>query len=598
MSKQILTRLSTHTIHLGTHTEPLEVTVKNLSDRFATFALELSASGLDRQTAPDWYNLTPDISAKIPVGDQTHFQVNILDAPPIPGGFSGKMNLKVNVTCLELGEEDRQLVNLVVGGSGVLPPTLQTPTTNFQAFPGDLVEIPLEIYNPNRNTANIRVAIKGLPDEWITNGCERRLQVSSRSRVHALFICQPPHPNQVVSQVYPFEIEMGLIGAPRVCQPGSLEILPTGQIDFTCAAAEAEAETEAEAEAEAETPADAASTHYTVKFNNNSNVDQSVALTLTRIDRTWHERFWAFLRRRPPQPAPTTEHVLRLSPAQVFLKAGDIAKMALTVAPRSPWLGWRRRQQFRLRPQLQQTDVQPPAHTLELIAPPKIPFWAQCLGLACLGLAAITESYWGDGHGKPVNSVQFDGQGNAIISAADDQKIHRWQSVNRLREVDTLKASDKVVRVVRYRPRNNNLLAAGLENGEIQLWDFLAQPSPQATLVFQKDDRVFDLRFSRDSQSLFSAHGSGRVLRWAIGDIADQQTQQIPKQTQQFGFAIQAIALVGQSANILAVGGRFNQLALWNFEQGWSRPINDLSGEPVPYIGLPEKVFVLQWWDI
>ncbi|MEO0397056.1 MAG: hypothetical protein AAF243_13875, partial [Cyanobacteria bacterium P01_A01_bin.137] len=62
MPKQILTQLSTHTVHLGTGNDQFEVMVNNLSDRFATFALELSASGVAQQPTPDWYRLTPDLS--------------------------------------------------------------------------------------------------------------------------------------------------------------------------------------------------------------------------------------------------------------------------------------------------------------------------------------------------------------------------------------------------------------------------------------------------------------------------------------------------------------------------------------------------------
>ncbi|MEM9908862.1 MAG: WD40 repeat domain-containing protein, partial [Cyanobacteria bacterium P01_D01_bin.44] len=582
MPKQILTQLSTQTVHLGAGDDQFEVTVNNLSDRFATFALDLSASGLDRQTAPDWYRLTPDISAKIPAGDQVNFVVNILEVPPIPGGFTGKMNLNINVTCLELGEEDRQLVNLVVAGSGALSPILQVPQTDFQADPGNLIEIPLQLHNPNRNAANLRVVIKGLPNAWLTDGHERRLQVAPQGSAHVLFMCQPPLSSE--AKVYPFDIEVSHPEAPLVRQTGSLTLLPTGWVEFTCKLIEKRTnERDNESDSNPDPREHAPSTRYTLELNNRSNVEQSVAMTLARIDVPWHERFWAIVRRRPPTPAPTTSHILQLSPAQVDLKAGDLAQMALTLLPKAPWIGWRRRQQFELRPQLQQTEMRPRARTIELVATPKVPFWVQCLGLGCLGMGAILPTYWQAGHRGPVNSVQFDGQANAIISAADDHTIHRWQVSPRLQDVDTLTNTDKAIRVVRYRPRNNDLLAAGLENGEIQLWDFLSQQSPKS-LVFQRDDRVFDLKFSHDSQSLFSAHGSGLVLRWAIGNLANLGEKTSPQQQQQFGFAIQSIAPVGEQNSLLAVGGRFNKLVLWDFEKDQQYPIDYPAGEPNHYL--------------
>ncbi|MEO0456529.1 MAG: WD40 repeat domain-containing protein [Cyanobacteria bacterium P01_A01_bin.114] len=585
MPKQILTQLSTQVINLGSGDDQFKVTVNNLSDRFATFALELSASGLDRQTVPDWYRLTPDLSAKIPAGDQVNFVVTILEVPPIAGGFTGKMNLNVNVTCLELGEEDRQLVNLVVAGSGALPPILQVPHTDFQVDPGSLIEIPLQLHNPNRNTANLRVVIKGLPSAWLTDGYERRLQVAPQASAHALFMCQPPLSSE--AKEYPFDIEVSHTEAPLVRQQGSLTILPTGWVEFKCKRLDQRAE-EKPAESDANVSEnslseDRLSTHYALTLNNRSNVGQTVALTLARIDVPWYERLWARVRRRPPTPALTTSHGLLVSPAQVDLKAGDFAQMSLTVLLNPPWLGWRRRQQFQLRPQLQQTDMRPRARTIELVVNPKIPFWLQCLGLGCLGMAVILPTYWQAGHRGPVNSVQFDGQANAVISAADDHTIRRWQVFPHLQDVDILTNTDKAVRVVRYRPLNNDLLAAGLENGEIQLWDFLSQQSPKS-LVFQRDDRVFDLEFSRDSQSLFSAHGSGLVLRWAIKDRDDLGEQTVPQQQRQFGFAIQSIALVEAPNRFLAVGGRFNKLVLWDFEKNQQFPINYPAGEPNHYL--------------
>ncbi|MEO0808729.1 MAG: WD40 repeat domain-containing protein, partial [Cyanobacteria bacterium J06643_4] len=205
MAKQILTELSTHTVHLGSGNDQFEVMVSNLSDRFATFAVDVSASGLSQPTTTDWYQLTPDLSAKIPAGDRVNFVVSLLEVPPIPGGFTGKMNLNVKVTCLELGEEDRQLVNLVVAGSGALSPRLSAPVTEFEAIPGNLVELPLKIHNPNRNSANLRVLVKGLPYQWLTDGHERRIQVAPQGNANVLFICQPPLSSE--AKAYPFEIE-------------------------------------------------------------------------------------------------------------------------------------------------------------------------------------------------------------------------------------------------------------------------------------------------------------------------------------------------------------------------------------------------------
>ncbi|MEM6253151.1 MAG: WD40 repeat domain-containing protein [Cyanobacteria bacterium P01_D01_bin.156] len=580
MPKQILTQLSTHTVQLGAGNDQFEVMVNNLSDQFATFALELSASGLGHQSKPDWYRLTPDLSAKIPAGDRVNFVVNILEVPPIPGGFNGKMNLNVNVTCLELGEEDRQLVNLVVAGTGITPPTLKVPVTDFQTVPGGLLEIPVQLYNPNRNTTNSRVVVKGLPKVWLTDGHERRLQVAPQGSANGLFICQPPLASE--AKVYPFTIEVSQIEAPVVRQAATLTVLPTGWIDFSCDIEEAEADTSAEKSVKKSLP-----THHTVSFDNQSNVRQDVAISLNRIDIPWYRRVWARVRRQPVTPPATTSQVLQLSPAQVQLKPGAMASVELTLSPQPALLGWPQRQRFQLRPQLQQTEIRPATQTVELLAKPKVPLWVQGLGLGGVLLAALTALYWPSGHRGPVNTVQFDGQGNTVISGADDHTLRRWQVLPRLKDRTALSDSDKAVRVVRYRPRNNDLFVAGLENGEIQLWDFLSQTAPKS-FVFQRDDRVFDLRFSYDSQSLFSAHGSGLVLRWGLEDLSSLGGQTVPQQEKKFPFAVQSIVPIvdtrASQKQLLAVAGRFNQLLLWDVETGQQQPLAYPAGEPNDYI--------------
>ncbi len=614
MLKQLSTQLSTHTIHLGTGDDRFEVTVKNLSDRFATFALDLSAAGLNRATKPDWYQLTPDLSAKIPAGDQVNFVVTILEVPPVPGGFTGKMNLNVTVACLELGAVDRHVINLVVAGSGSQPPVLTMPTTHFQATPGELIEIPLHIYNPNPNTANLRAVVKGLSTQWLIDGHERRLQVASNGNANTAFICKAPLSSE--AKTYPFTLEVGQSKKPAARVSGNLTILPTGWVEFTCVAEKGGLENRIKPVKEQNKKTVHKQTvHYGIELINHSNVVQAIAFSLIRVDIPWQERLIAKIRRRLPQPSLTTKHTLHLTPAEVTIKAGDRAKLSLTTCANSPWLGWRQRQQFRLQPlqpqrsqisqmpqlkpllapsieqkiegsieqkierrlaQQPSIEIQPHTHKLEIRALPKIPLWLQGLALLGFGLSTVALSSLHTGHRGPVNSVQFDGQANAIISASDDQTVHLWQVYRRpfsrqLRDITTLREADKSVRVARYRPLNNNLLTAGLENGEIQIWDFLAE-TPPVTLLAQRDDRVFSLQFSRDSQSLLSAHGSGHVLRWDLSKgITSSATI---AQQKKFDFAIQAIALVGEQNNVLAIGGRFNQLILWNLKTDKQQSLN------------------------
>jgi WD40 repeat protein len=102
-----------------------------------------------------------------------------------------------------------------------------------------------------------------------------------------------------------------------------------------------------------------------------------------------------------------------------------------------------------------------------------------------------------------------------------------------------------------------------LENGEIQVANLIT--GQRSRLTPDKDDRVFNLVFSRDARTLYSGHGSGLVLQW---DMTDQEAEQTtPQQTYDAEFAIQAMALVGNDDRYLAVAGRFNRWLLLETRQ-------------------------------
>ncbi|MDV3348654.1 WD40 repeat domain-containing protein [Leptothoe sp. LEGE 181152] len=630
MATQILTQLSTQSLQVGDGHDQFEVMVNNLSNRFATFTLELSAPGIRPNASPDWYRLTPDISAKIPAGDQANFIVNLLALPPIAGGFTGKMKLNVNVTCLELGEKDRQSINLEVKGPGSIPLEISMATTEFQGKPGELIDIPVVIKNCQRNTANLQVELTGLNQNWLIDGHKRRLQLPPQGRSELLFICQLPDLSEAIHGDYGFQVEARQIQAQPVQQAATLTVLPVGSLLFDCDLATVNPKLHKDPREmdevddvelwEVRSHLPSSPTHnprsrstkasksktYRITLDNASNVVQSVRLNINRIDIPWFKRLQSFLRRTVPTPARTTPHCLHLRPSQVDLKPGEVTTLALNIKPKVPWWGWRRRQQFQLHPQLQETIVDPPEHQIRLAVPPRVPFWLQCLGLLLMALGLRWFYQHLSDHKGPVNSVQFDGQASMVISGSNDNTIGRWQLFRQLRKSQLQRLNklppnkamqEKAVRVVHYRPRNNNILAAGLENGEIQLWDLLAETNKP--MVFQPDDRVFDLQFSADSRSLFSAHGSGLVLRWYLPDLDNRPRLSTPAQQQQFNFAVQAMAPTSLAPEqgilfnktpapedplALVIGGRRNQLKLWDPQTDQISSIPYATGQEDNYI--------------
>jgi WD40 repeat protein len=193
-------------------------------------------------------------------------------------------------------------------------------------------------------------------------------------------------------------------------------------------------------------------------------------------------------------------------------------------------------------------------------------------------------------HEAPVTSVRFNGVADRVLSASQDQTIRSWSIKDGKSHLDPrgiLASTKKAVRVIRYRPVNNNLVAAGLENGEIQLWDVVSKKQKK-TLDFlsQKDDRVFDLLFTKDSRYLFSAHGSGSVLLWDMGRVLsdDALNGNKPLRGKKLNFAVYALGLVGNTDANLAMAGRYNLLGIWNLPSDKIRRLPYRQGGPDDYI--------------
>jgi WD40 repeat protein len=121
--------------------------------------------------------------------------------------------------------------------------------------------------------------------------------------------------------------------------------------------------------------------------------------------------------------------------------------------------------------------------------------------------------------------------------------------------------TEKSVRVIHQSPREDYIIASGLESGDIQLWNVLLKTEPLS--IYQGTDRVFALDFSKDSGYLFSGHGSGFVRKWNL---------EFPNSKPQIAnsrFTISALAISEsreKQPNVLAViAGRYNKLSLWDW---------------------------------
>lgn len=540
-----------------------EVAVHNESDRFASFQVEVIAAGSEPDLDFQWYELSPAVSAKKPPGDSTKFDVKITNTP-VPG-FVGTMNLTVRVYSMELRDEDRQVLRLLVqesADSNLLK--LDLPQNQFEVFPLEKIEIPVRVKNTGRQSADVVLSVLGLEHSWLVEGNERRLHLDAGGQKEVRFSCSPPR--NALSAIHAFTVEATYRNGIPIRVGGTLEVLPVGEVKFTYKPLEQTIPPKREKGKSGAMNA----AGYELLFENASNVCQQVRIEVDGKD-------W--------------EHCkVEVIPESVTLNPGEFNQLLLMVGkPRHQW-GLPQKVFLEVTPILSDGrlgNTNPATQVLKLRVLPVVPFWLQLLGLLLLLLlifGLVLRPY--AGHTGPVTSVRFNGLADRVVSASNDQTLRSWGASNRLQSRGVLAPAGKAVRVVRFRPVDNNLVAAGLENGEIQLWDVLSKKRQQTLgFSYQRDDRVFGLEFTQDSRYLFSGHGSGLVLQWEVARAAvEESNNNTPRRQKQLDFAISDLGLVGPEDRTLAIGGRYNRLVLWNWQQDAVRPLPYRQGGQEDYI--------------
>jgi hypothetical protein len=595
MTKSISTEISVSVLEFSPEKAPVsfEITVFNDSPEFASFQVALVAAGAD-PTQQNWYRLFPAVSAKIPPGDRTQFQVQLLAVPPVPGGFTGTMNLTVRVYSTELRDEDRQDLRLIITGEGLLAPKITLPKQSFKAHPQEELEIPARVYNPNRKTLEVVLELVGLNPTWLPEGTQKTVSLVPSEETSVVFRCQLPAPIHAPQGLHSFSLQVQAAEVTAPPQQLLLEILPTGYVEFQCDPFERWIPEKAGRWLNR----GRGRTTYDLTFHNQSNVELVGQVTVIDEEEVRQQRRQLRLPQRRPQPSPEPEPAdaetavplppgLSLVPAQAVTPPGAATTLSLEVNKPLPWWGWTRLKRLQVQADLVDSDLdlRNDQQTLELRTLPLIPFWIQLLG-GLAGIVLLGVVWWilsARGHTQPVNSVQFNGIGTEVVSGSNDQTLRHWQVTRRRLKPDrVLERSDKAVRVVKYRPVNNDWVAMGLENGTIQLQSLLSGDT--STLERDRDDRVFDLEFDQDARALWSAHGSGLVLKWALPADPGLASQRQPVQTVEADFAVSAIALVGNNDTLLAVGGRNQQLALVDLEAETAYPIPYRNGSQTDFI--------------
>lgn len=643
------------------HENEFDVTVTNGSQKFTSFQLELLAPGLDPQTDNEWYSVEPEICAKKPPGAQTQFHV-VVKKPPIPAyGTTLDLTLRVfSVECEKLFTS--QPLSLVIEKPR-RSLRIYLPAKHLKGFPGDTIEIPVVVYNLDSKSTHVVLSLSKLHPQWMVSSTgvglptEQALAIAPGDSQKISFSCRLPQDFTVPSQCYPFGVEARAstsLYSPR--EEGSVTILPQGRVNFTCEPVSQSIPSPFSRQKPPLRPRLAFGKRwgmatYALQFENGSNQPQQVAIAMPgdgvvggdTPGETLHKRQvstqwttaqgeggnWSAPSGKPASVLVTPRDLEFFPPSPLMLRPGDTQTASLRVQKRRPWLGGTRRFGFQVSPTLtpaEQTDapstiqLTPESQTLELcvlpIIAPAVQIGGTLLSLLLLSLLWVLRPV---GHESTVNFVRFSGDGTTVLSGSSDQTVRRWFVNRAIWQPDRLlqgqwnalrlNAPDnigeqigKAVKVFRH-GRKNNLVAVGLEDGTIQLWD-TALTTPQKTL-YQGTDRVFDLIFTRDSRLLFSGHGSGMVRLWSIAPSPPTHprlTRQIstsigeifpatsttPQQVY-FPFAIAALALHEPDAAppVLVIAGQFNRLVLWDWHANTLFNVIDEQRPPSPHQAAP-----------
>lgn len=529
----------------GNPSATFTVTVINESPKLAAFQLELIAPGYAIDSTRTWYVTEPKVSTKKPPGDQTEFIVSISDTPT--PGYVGRLELMVRIFSVDFRDEIRQPLSIdVEPGESYL--IVELPIQKLQVYPRNPIEIPVKLYNPRRQIADVSLNLQDIDPTWLPQGAYQQLQVLAGQQAVVHFVCQPPNPLLAPCTDYHFTVEALPADGGGTEVHGTLEVLPAGFVEFVCEQNQLQIPLKRRFswtwKSEPAT--------YKFQLENTSNLWQDIELASEGRD---HERC-----------------KVDIAPESIILDPAEKIEIDFIVRKRRPWLGLARRFLLEAVVHLKNTDdansqvlPNPRAQLLELRVLPIIPPWLQAaLAFLLLLLFWLWLNLKTPRHLEPVTTIQLSGDAGTVLSGSRDQTIRRWRvNEDQIEDAGILAKTGKAVRAIRYRPEGNNVVAAGLENGEIQFWDILSRKKLNV-LSLAKDDRVFGLAFTRDSRFLYSGHGSGRILEWNL-EFGNKK----PVRQAVVDFSVSAIAMSEISGQrLLLIAGRYNQLALWDLRSG------------------------------
>lgn len=567
--------LSTQNLTFITGRPPVsfDVIVNNDSDSLTDFRIDLEAAGGNRNTWEKWYSKEPEVSSAIPSRGSTRFKIVIFDTPIT--GFVGTANLTVKVSSLKLGQERRLLLRLNIQSDNQPNAiSLQLPVKQFHVDASNHVDIPVLVSNLGQKSTEITLSFV-VDERWLIRNSQQRFFLDAGCQQEAIFKCQAPSANKAPSENYLFKVEATGSNSYPSNVEGNIEISPFGFVEFDIPNPQKIIPSQRQW-----LPNPKSNTaSFELNFKNISNLIQQINIQLQGKD--------------------ASKCSYQQIPENANLDVGKTNQITLDIKTKRHWVGIRKKLQLEAKAELSNqrlgSTTEPATKTLELKVLPIIPLWLQLAVLALIvGILSLLKS---DPimHTASVNSVDLNGAGNMAISGSNDCTLRRWEvRSNKLKpEILTTDNNTKAcgnnhqrkgllslfdigAKVVSFIPKDNNIVAVGLDKGLIQLRNVNSGKEISRLQDSGGDDQIFDLEFTPDSDFLFSGHGSGKVRFWSVKSPNAQQLRE-PKQILNLSeklnriFKIKALKFIRTPTNpgTLVIAGNDSTFILlpWNPNQ-------------------------------
>ncbi len=571
------------------------VSVTNTSDRFLSFQVRVYPQGASGSEFHHWYSLKPRICAKKPPGTAAKFDVEIVESP-IPGA-EGEIPLVFEVCALE--DKTCRVVlpgyKLEVLAGKYLTLHLFAPDSQLFVDPEQPVRLPVWVRNTRKKTTEVSLKLIPitLPEAWLEVG-EVQLNVGADSTESVDFsIIVPKAIETEGKHRYEFEI---VIVKPSLTQTvretGALIVNPAGIVEFDCPSRSSvfpdDRSKQNHLSRDRPQTENENAIFYPLKLTNSSNIPQTLNLEITpTFD--------------PNAMGSDREKIaFAVEPDCLTLTPGEERTVKATISNLHQPKWFDRTLTFEVSvdpPKLPKVRVTP-RHTHVLNLKLRSIGWLKwAVGFfILLALAALPLSryFFTKRHAATINTVNFIDSGQRVVSGSSDRHLFNWE-VNRPLEnlyrgwngVYFTRDLPNFGPVVPERPARSSedlLVAAGLTNGEILIWDAVNEDEAMRPLNQTTSntafDNIFDLRFSSDARYLFSSHGSGFVRLWDLGYLNDTTSTLQAKRQIYMGMkpAYSIVETDGHKPDTrwLIVGGEFNKLWVWSWAEERHR-VFDLS---------------------